>query len=100
TLKLSTLFRQSITHEQGPWGTVAGEIALVNAYMDIERVRFGDRIGFSLTVEARLESVIIPRFLIQPLVENALKHGLKDVRAGGLLEIKLRRQGEQLVIDV
>lgn len=100
TLKLSTLFRQSINREQGHWGTVASEISLVNAYIDIERIRFGNRIEFSVVVETGLESVLIPRFLIQPLAENALKHGLKDVTADGILDVTLQRQGDRLLIAI
>lgn len=100
TIKLSSLFRQSINQEQGHWGTVASEIAIVNTYIDIERVRFGDRIHFSVVVEDGLEDVLIPRFLLQPLVENALKHGLKDVADGGLMEVRLQRHEGHLLIAV
>ncbi len=100
TVKLSGLFRQSINQEQAYWGTVASEIEITNTYMDIERIRFDERIRFSITVEAGLEDVRIPRFLIQPLVENALKHGLKDVTKNGLLEVRLGRRDGRLLITV
>ncbi len=100
TVKLSSLFRQSINQEPGHWGTVASEIAIVNTYIDIERMRFSERIRFSVVVEEELDAVRLPRFLIQPLVENALKHGLKDVTAGGLLEVRVQRQGSHLLIAV
>ncbi|MBK1442057.1 histidine kinase [Parapedobacter sp. ISTM3] len=100
TVKLSSLFRQSINQEQGHWGTVASELDIVNTYMDIERVRFGERIRFAARAEDGLEAVRVPRFLIQPLVENALKHGLKDVTEGGQLEVQIKRQGERVVITV
>ncbi|SEL51365.1 sensor histidine kinase [Parapedobacter koreensis] len=100
TVKLSNLFRQSINQEQGHWGTVASELDIVNTYIDIERVRFGERIRFSVAVEEGLEAVRMPRFLIQPLVENALKHGLKDVTENGLLDVQLKRQGGRLLIVV
>ena len=99
-MKLSSLFRQRINQEQGHWGTVASEISMVDAYLDIERVRFGDRLRFSVTVEEGLESVRIPRFLLQPLVENALKHGLKDVAANGMLEVRLEQQDGRLLIAI
>ncbi|MGK6352464.1 sensor histidine kinase [Parapedobacter sp. DT-150] len=100
TVKLSSLFRQSINHEQGYWGTVASEMDIVNTYIDIERIRFGERIRFSVNVAEHLKEAKIPRFLIQPLVENALKHGLKDVVKNGLLEVQLIRQGGRLLIIV
>lgn len=100
TVKLSSLFRQSINQEQGHWGTVASEIDILNTYIDIERVRFGERIHFSVEVEDGLESVRIPRFLIQPLVENALKHGLKDVLKDGRLDVHLRQKNGRLLIAI
>ena len=99
-LKLSALFRQHINQEQGHWATVADEVGLVETYLDIERVRFGDRIRFSVTVAPDVESVTIPRFLLQPLAENALKHGLKDVTTNGVLDIAVEQRGGRLWVTV
>ena len=100
TVKLSNLFRQSINQEEGHWGTMATEKDIVNTYIDIERVRFGDRITFSVDVEDGLDGAKVPRFLIQPLVENSLKHGLKDVVKDGQLEVQVKRENGRLLISV
>ena len=100
TLKLSKLFRYSINNNQADLVTVAEDMEIVSTYLDIEKVRFGDRINFVLEVDPELEEEKLPRFLIQPLVENALKHGLKDVIVNGDLRIRIRKNTSHLVIGI
>jgi len=101
TLKLSKLFRYSINQNQEDLVTVKEEIEIVNTYLDIEKVRFEERIEFKVEVDDELLSAKIPRFLIQPLVENALKHGLKDVTDFAALTIKVKKthQVEIIIAD-
>jgi two-component system LytT family sensor kinase len=89
TLKLSKLFRYSINTMQESFSTVNEEVEILNTYLDIEKIRFGKRINFKIIIDKGLENTAIPRFLIQPLVENALKHGLKDVAGNGLLTVRI-----------
>jgi two-component system LytT family sensor kinase len=89
TLKLSKLFRYSINSSQENMATITDEMEIVNTYLAIEKVRFGDRLGFTDDVEENIKNAMIPRFLIQPLVENALKHGLNDMAANGELKISI-----------
>jgi len=91
TLKLSKLFRYNINQNQEHLVLVNEEMEIVSTYLDIERVRFSDRISFEITVDDGLHEAKIPRFLIQPLVENALKHGLKDIASGAALQISLKK---------
>ncbi|EOR92567.1 two-component sensor histidine kinase [Arcticibacter svalbardensis MN12-7] len=99
TLKLSKLFRYSINNSQEATVQVQEEIEILRTYLDIEKVRFGDRIQFVIEVDESLLKVQIPRFLIQPLVENALKHGLKDMADHALLRISIVKK-DGLVISV
>jgi len=100
TLKLSKLFRYSINSQQENLARVADEMEVVNTYLAIEKVRFGDRIKFNTSVDPELLNQRIPRFLIQPLVENALKHGLNNMAKNGMLEVVLRRDNQRLVLEV
>jgi sensor histidine kinase YesM len=100
TLKLSKLFRYSINSQQQNMARVCDEMEIVNTYLDIEKIRFGDRINFSTTVHDELNKHLVPRFLIQPLVENALKHGLQNVPQNGILNVALRQQQQRLIIEV
>ena len=87
TLKLSKLFRYSINTMQENYCSIKEEIEILNTYLDIEKVRFGNRIHFQIESATELEDKLIPRFLLQPLVENSLKHGLKDMRMHGEMKV-------------
>lgn len=91
TLKLSKLFRSSINQNQKTMVRIEEEMEIVKTYLEIEKERFGDRISFSIRVDESLKNALVPRFLIQPLVENALKHGLQNTTAAGELNIVIRQ---------
>jgi len=100
TLKLSKLFRYSINSMQESFTTVREEIEILNTYLDIEKIRFGKRIDFVLNIAPGIDDMLLPRFLIQPLVENALKHGLKDATQAGLLSVAITADEKNLIITV
>jgi two-component system LytT family sensor kinase len=99
TIKLSKLFRYNINQDQNHLVPLEEEMEIVSTYLDIEKVRFGDRINFSITVDEHLTDSLFPRFLLQPLIENALKHGLNNVTDQGELNIEIRKiAGIELII--
>ena len=100
TLQLSRLFRYSMGSQHSNTITVREEIDILNTYLAIEKVRFGDRIRFDVTVDDACRMLTIPRFLLQPLVENALKHGLKDTLQQGELSVSITRTDQELMISV
>ena len=100
TLKLSKLFRYSINSQKENFCTIKEEVEILNTYLDIEKVRFGNRINFIIEVPADLENKMVPRFLLQPMVENALKHGLKDVREHGEIRVELIRNDHKLELFI
>jgi two-component system LytT family sensor kinase len=100
TLKLSKLFRYSINTQNENFTTVKEEIEIVETYLDIERVRFGNRISFVFDIDNNVLENQMPRFILQPLVENALKHGLNDVVEGGELKVKVCKVGNELNLMV
>jgi two-component system LytT family sensor kinase len=99
TLKLSKLFRYSINQNQEALVCLHEEMEIVSTYLDIEKVRFGDRINFFTRVDDSLKNAKIPRFLIQPLIENALKHGLNNVTDGGELRVDISKT-DKIVISI
>lgn len=100
TIKLSQLFRYSINTQEANWATVKEELEMVNTYLDIERVRFGNRITFITNVDEQVINEMIPRFLLQPLVENALKHGLKNKSSDGVLKVQISGTKERIMVSV
>lgn len=87
---LSELFRYSINKENKTYVTIAEELEMVKKYLDIEKMRFGDKLVYKITADDSTMEKQIPKFLIQPLVENAIKHGLSKIKGNGevLLEVK------------
>ena len=76
------------------------EMDVVERYVAIEQVRFGDRIRVETEIPADTAAALVPNFLLQPLVENAIRHGLQPQSSDGLLKITARRDGEHLRIEV
>jgi signal transduction histidine kinase len=85
-MRLTALLRGVLRRLDGPDGefsSLGEEIELIESYLEIERARFEDRLRVTIDVPASLRSIRIPSLLIQPLVENAIKHGISPQRAGG-----------------
>jgi LytS/YehU family sensor histidine kinase len=80
--------------------TIGEELDLIEAYLDIERARFEDRLRVYIDVPWELRQLRIPALLIQPLVENAIKHGISECVAGGEVRVSARLQDETVLIAV
>ena len=76
------------------------ELGFVRRYLDIERVRLGDRLRVTIDVDQEAGRALVPNLLLQPLVENALKHGIVVRPEGGALRIAARRMGTVLRVEV
>jgi two-component system LytT family sensor kinase len=98
-LEFSDFIRYSF-RSHGQFVTVAEEIRLVDTYLDLERARFGERLGVSLKVAPEVLSVMIPPFVLQPLVENAVHHGLEPSGLPGHLQIVIRDGDTDALISV
>jgi two-component system, LytTR family, sensor kinase len=84
----------------GQFVTVAEEIRLVDTYLDLERARFGDRLAVTLRVAPEVLGVKLPPFVLQPLVENAVRHGLEPCEHAGRLEITIQDADTDALIAV
>jgi len=100
TLSLSKLFRYSINKGQSDWSTLAEEMEMVKIYLEIEKVRFDDRLEFTIELPDLLKSAKVPRFIIQPLVENAIKHGISKSITKGFVKISMRKEVKWMEIKV
>ncbi len=100
TIALADLFRYSINYSNNNYSTVNDEVAMTEVYLQIEKIRFEDQLNYSLEVDEDARHYLVPRFLLQPIVENAVKHGLKAT--GKMTEIKLeaklKNNGLELIV--
>jgi signal transduction histidine kinase len=88
-MKLTSLLR-SVLRTDGEFVTLEQELSLIAAYLDIERARFEERLQVSIDVPEELLRLRVPSLLVQPLVENAIKHGITPSRQGGEVRIRAR----------
>ena len=93
---LSEVLRGTLERSQRPQSTLADEIRFVRAYLAIERQRFGPRLAIEWEIDPRTEAATVPPFCLQPLAENALKHGVGTRREGGRVRIAARVQDNRL----
>jgi LytS/YehU family sensor histidine kinase len=99
-LQLTTLLRAALHRSVGELTTVREELALVEAYLAIERARFEERLTVHVDVPDDLINIRIPPLILQPLVENAVKHGIAHCVAGGTVHIVIDATDHVLVIRV
>ena len=97
---LSDLFKYSINRKGKKTSTIFEEVEMVKTYLEIEKIRFGDRLQFTIDVDEDLEYHKIPLFLIQPLVENAVKHGISQKEGKGEIVLKIEKITSNIIISV
>lgn len=76
------------------------EVSLLQQYLDIQQVRFGERLATSVRIDGDCRSAEVPGLIMQPLVENAFRHGISRREHGGRIEVAARREGDRLTITV
>ncbi len=84
----------------GEFSTLGEEIKLVESYLDIERARFEERLEVQINVPDELAGLRVPSLILQPVVENAIKHGISENKAGGTVEITAelaKRNGDRML---
>ena len=97
---LSDVLRTAVNSVDTHTTTLGDELAFVSRYLDIERVRFGDRLRVTMDVPDDLLSARVPTFVLQPFVENALKHGILRERGGNEIAISARNGTGALTLTV
>jgi LytS/YehU family sensor histidine kinase len=98
--KLSDLLRDVLRHRDQAFVSLGEEIRYARTYLEIAQIRFADRLSFSIDVPPELHSASVPLFILQPLVENALGHGIGGLAEGGSITIRGARNGDRLVLEV
>jgi two-component system LytT family sensor kinase len=98
--RLGDLLRRTLDDRGRPELPLVEELRLLDAYLDIARVRFQDRLTVDLRIAPDTNHALVPRFVLQPLVENALQHGIGSREGSGRVTIRSERAGERLSLVV
>jgi hypothetical protein len=99
-LALADHLRHRLAAPEQRFVPLAAELQATRGYLDIERVRFSDRLRVEWRVDAGLDDVAVPPLLLQPLVENALKHGVALREDGGVIEVRASASDASVTISV
>jgi sensor histidine kinase YesM len=99
-IRLGDLLRMTLDTAARPEIRLSEEMDFLSKYLQIEQVRLGDRLGVSFDVDNDVLDAVVPALILQPLVENAIKHGLTRKVGTGRITIRSRRGDNVLVLDV
>lgn len=97
---LSEFLRRSSEDSHRSQVALQEEVEYLQRYLDIQKVRFGDRLRVSVEIPGELLGALVPNLLLQPLVENAIKHGISKRVAGGTVRVAGARRGSHLCLSV
>jgi signal transduction histidine kinase len=100
TVELADFFRSSVAAGRQDLVPISEELKLVQAYLNIEQARYGKRLGVSLQAPDSLQDVLVPPLLLQPLIENAIKHGISHLLEGGNISITVMSDAGRIRISV
>jgi two-component system, LytTR family, sensor kinase len=100
TIALADLFRYSINYSDHNYSTIKDEIQMAEAYMQIEKIRFEDKLNYTFHVADELSHYLVPRFILQPVVENAVKHGLKATGMMTEINIEVKNENDSMQINI
>lgn len=98
-LHLAALFRYTLENKES-LVSLSTELKVLNDYVELQKKRFGDRIRFSIVCSGEIEEKKVPMFILQPLVENAIKHGIGPRAKGGSIRVEIRTAEEGIQIRV
>ncbi|MBX2915831.1 MAG: histidine kinase [Cyclobacteriaceae bacterium] len=98
--QLSDFLRLTISRADEPWITLAQELAYLETYLSIEKVRFGHRLEIQVHVSEEIKSVVIPTLILQPLLENAIKFGLYGTTGKITIQLLAKQHGSDMLIEI
>jgi two-component system LytT family sensor kinase len=98
-LKLSNILRR-LLRKHDNFAPLREELSFIDDYLAIEMVRFGEKLRFEKEVEPATLDMLVPSMLLQPLIENSIKHGLSTKVEGGTIRLKVHRAGSRLRLMV
>ncbi|HHE0557997.1 TPA: sensor histidine kinase, partial [Vibrio parahaemolyticus] len=98
--QLTALLRATLKSSREEHTTVENEITLIDAYLGIQKIRLGERLSYTIEVQEGLGNTELPPMMLQPLVENAIIHGIEPKREGGEVQLLIKQEKQLLQIEV
>jgi signal transduction histidine kinase len=98
--RLSDFLRYTLDNDPMSRVTLGSELSAIDLYLEIEKVRFGDRLIIEKSIEAKAQNALVPSLILQPLIENAIKYAITPSEEGGTLRISARVQHQTLVLQL
>jgi two-component system, LytTR family, sensor kinase len=99
-LEFAEFTRRAFRSPQAEFSTLADELVYVNQYLLLEQARLGDRLAVKYQIEPEVLNVTVPTLVLQPLVENAVKHGVEAVRGAGTITLRAEDDNEECLVTV
>jgi two-component system LytT family sensor kinase len=100
TLRLANVFRYVLIHADMPFSSLDEEIGFLRTYLDVERIRFGDRLQVEFDIDSSIAYAAVPSLILQPLVENAIKHGIAPKVGNSRITVRTRRRDNSILMIV
>lgn len=100
SVALADLFRYSINYNNSNFSTLKDELVMAQTYLDIEKIRFEDRLTYEVSTTDECSHFLVPRFILQPVVENAVKHALKATGKETRISVNAEMEGDKMVMKV
>jgi ABC-type multidrug transport system fused ATPase/permease subunit len=100
TVQLSQFLRHSLDNDPDTKITLKDEIAALNLYLEIEKTRFADRLQLDFHVDEHAQKALVPSLLLQPIIENSMKHAISKNEKGGIIELRAGINQGRLIIEI
>jgi LytS/YehU family sensor histidine kinase len=98
--ELAQVFRYTLRKSETEWVRLDEEVEFVGAYLRVEQARFGDRLRVIFNLDPQAGAIPVPAMCVQPLVENAVKHGASVAETGGIVRLSCKLEDEKLRVEV
>jgi two-component system LytT family sensor kinase len=98
--RLSELLRTSLDEADEPEVPLQRELTFTERYLDVIQIRFQGHLQVEMHVDDSVRDALVPNLILQPLIENAIKHGISKLSSGGHIEVTATREGERVIITV
>jgi LytS/YehU family sensor histidine kinase len=100
TVQLSRFLRHSLDNNPDTKITLENEVNALNLYLEIEKTRFGDRLSLDFQIEPEAKAAMVPSLLLQPIIENSMKHAIAQNELGGTISLFAKVENKRLVLQL